>query len=112
MKNIEKLTEKVQVGKTFQLIRKSLGLTQEQVAEKLELAPRYISDIERNKTRGSLDTFVRLCNIYNVTPSFVLQDYIKAKESASNKELVGYNNLNDYEKEIIKNLIQFMNSRK
>lgn len=111
-KNIDKNIKKIQIGKQFQSIRRALGLTQEQVAEKLELAPRYISDIERNKTKGSLDTFVKLCNIYNVSPSFVLKDYIIYENSSSDVELIGYNNLNNYEKAIIKNLIQFMNSQK
>ena len=75
MKN-NKLHEKIMIGKTVQNIRKSLGLTQEQVAEKLYLAPRYISDIERDKTKGSIDTLVKLCNIYHVTPTYILKDYL------------------------------------
>ena len=71
-----KLHEKIMIGKTVQNIRKSLGLTQEQVAEKLYLAPRYISDIERDKTKGSIDTLVKLCNIYHVTPTYILKDYL------------------------------------
>lgn len=62
--------EKIKIGKILKTIRKSLGLTQEQVADKLDLAPRYISDIEQDKTKGSLDTLVKFCNIYNVSPIF------------------------------------------
>ena len=92
-----KQNEKIKIGKIMQNIRKSLGMTQEQVAEKLDLAPRYISDIERDKTKGSLDTLVKLCNIYNVTPTFILK---------------GYYNLSDYEKKVVLNIIKFMNSQK
>lgn len=104
--------EKIEIGHIFKSIRKSLGYTQEQVAEKLLLAPRYISDIERNKTKGSLDTLVKLCNLYNVTPTFVLRDYLNINDFNIDKNLVGYYSLSDDEKSIIQNLIRFMNSEK
>ncbi len=104
--------EKIEIGKILQSIRKSLGMTQEQVAEKLDLAPRYISDIERNKTKGSLDTLVKLCNIYKVTPTFILKDYLISQDFEMDPNLIGYYNLSDYEKEVILNIIQFMNSQK
>lgn len=110
MKSIK--NEKIKIGKVMQNIRKSLGMTQEQVAEKLDLAPRYISDIERDKTKGSLDTLVKLCNIYKVTPTFVLKDYLITKDFNMDPNLIGYYNLSSYEKKVILNIIQFMNSHK
>ena len=107
-----KINEKIVIGKTMQTIRKSLGLTQEQVAEKLYLAPRYISDIERDKTKGSIDTLVKLCNIYHVTPTFILKDYLNTTQLEYDDKLVGFNNLDSKEKEIIIKLIEFMNSQK
>ena len=105
--------KKILIGNRLKQIRKSTGLTQEQVAKKLGLAPRYISDIERDKTKGSLDTLVKLCNIYNVSPSFILKDYIKISDNDFiNDSLTGYNTLSDYEKELIIELIHFMNSKK
>lgn len=112
MKNAIKI-DKILIGQRLKQIRKSAGLTQEQVAEKLGLAPRYISDIEKDKTKGSLDTLVKLCNIYNVSPSFILKDYMKISDSDFiNDSLTGYNTLYDYEKELIVELIHFMNSKK
>lgn len=106
------MNEKITIGKTMQAIRKSLGLTQEQVAERLDLAPRYLSDIERDKTKGSIDTLVKLCNIYHVTPSLVLKDYLNTTELDYDDRLIGFTNLSSYEKEIILNLIEFMNRQK
>jgi len=68
--------QNIQYGKKLKKARESLGLTQEKVAEYLGLGPRYISDIERNKTKGSIDTLVKLCNIYNITPNDLLSEYI------------------------------------
>lgn len=107
-----KMNEKIMIGKTMHNIRKSLGLTQEQVAEKLYLAPRYISDIERDKTKGSIDTLVKLCNIYHVTPSFVLKDYLNTTQLEYDDRLIGFTNLKTNEKEIILKLIEYMNHEK
>ena len=111
MKN-NKMSEKIMIGKTMQNIRKSLGFTQEQVAEKLYLAPRYISDIERDKTKGSIDTLIKLCNLYHVTPTFVLKDYLNTAQLDFDDKLIGFTNLTSNEKEIIIKLIEFMNSQK
>ncbi len=108
----KKFSEKIMIGKTMQTIRKSLGLTQEQVAEKLYLAPRYISDIERDKTKGSIDTLVKLCNLYHVTPTFVLKDYLNTTQLEYDDELIGFTYLTPTEKDIIIKIIEYMNHEK
>lgn len=50
--------------------------------------------------------------IRNVTPSYILKDYINAYEFNLDDTFVGFYNLNDYEKSIIRNLIHFMNQNK
>lgn len=104
-----KINKKILIGTKMQNIRKSLGLTQEQVAEKLELAPHYVSDIERDKTKGSIDTLVKLCNIYNVSPSYILSDYINVKDISIDDSLIGFTNLSKHDKNIIIALIRIMN---
>ena len=64
---------KILIGAKLKDVRKSMGLTQEEVAETLGLAPRYISDIERDKTKGSITTLINLCNMYKVSPTFILR---------------------------------------
>lgn len=62
---------------------------------------------------GLKKCIVKLCNIYNVSPSFILKDYIKVSDTEFiNDSLTGYNTLSDYEKELIIELIRFMNSKK
>lgn len=74
--NNKKSEQNVNYGQKLKKAREALGLTQEKVAEYLGLGPRYISDIERNKTKGSIDTLIKLCNIYNITPNDLLSEYI------------------------------------
>lgn len=106
-----KQDKKILIGTKMQNIRKSLGLTQEQVAERLELAPHYVSDIERDKTKGSIDTLVKLCNIYNVSPSYILNDYINVKDTNTDDDLIGFYNLDKHDKNIIIELIRIMNQQ-
>ncbi len=100
------------IGESLKNIRISLGLTQEEVAESLGLAPRYLSDIERNKTKGSLTTLVKLCNLYKVTPTIVLKDYLTVSDGKLDEHISGFNNLNENEKAIVRKLVQYMNYSK
>lgn len=110
---LEKKNSNIKVGDILKRIRKSLGYTQEDVAEMLDLAPKYVSDIERNKTKGSIDTLVKLCNIYHITPTYILQDYLDLKDEFKiDPNLVGYYELNNRDKEIISELIKHMNTKK
>ncbi len=110
---LEKKNSNIKIGDILRRTRKSLGYTQEDVAEMLDLAPRYVSDIERNKTKGSIDTLVKLCNIYHITPTYVLQDYLDLKnEFKIDPNLVGYSELSNRDKEIISELIKHMNTKK
>ena len=108
----EKHNIPILIGENLKNIRISLGLTQEEVAESLGLAPRYLSDIERNKTKGSITTLVKLCNLYKVTPTVVLKDYLSTSDSNLDDSISGFNNLEENEENIIRKLIQYMNSDK
>lgn len=103
--------QNIKYGQKLKKAREALGLTQEQVSEYLGLGPRYISDIERNKTKGSIDTLIKLCNIYNITPNDLLSEYIFFNTETTNIELCGFYSLNKEHKNIILNLINFLNQQ-
>ena len=50
------------LGANVKYYRYQIGYTQEQLAEKCELSPRYISDIENNKGNISVDTLEIIAN--------------------------------------------------
>ena len=102
---------KILIGKILKDTRSSLGLTQEEVAEQLGLAPRYISDIERDKTKGSIDTLVKLCNIYHITPTYVLRDFLNSEEIQIDSGLIGFYQLSEHDKDVIRQLISYMNKK-
>ena len=64
------------IGKIFQEYRQKNNLTQNQVAEMTGLEPRHISQIERGFSKGSIDTLLKLCNAYKITPDIILFDLL------------------------------------
>lgn len=110
MKN-KKSEQNIKYGNKLKKAREALGLTQEKVAEYLGLGPRYISDIERNKTKGSIDTLIKLCNIYNITPNDLLSEYIYFNVETNNIELSAFYSLSKENQQIILDLIKFYNQK-
>ena len=49
------------IGKRIKLARAKADFTQEQLAEKLSLSPRYISQFERVIAFGSATTIINVC---------------------------------------------------
>ena len=73
------------IGKLFQDYRLKNNLTQNQVADLTGLEPRHISQIERGFSKGSIDTLLKLCNAYKITPDVILYDLLddETKKSVS-----------------------------
>ena len=78
---MEKINE--HIGKVCSEYRLKNNLTQSQVAELTGLEPRHISQIERGLSKGSIDTLVKLCNAYNITPDIVLYDLLNSETKNS-----------------------------
>ena len=60
------------IGETLKNHRIKNGYTQEQVAELMDLAPKYISQIERGISAGTIETLIKFCNLYNITSDAIL----------------------------------------
>ena len=105
MNSQEKILRKT-IGKKIKLARAKAEYTQEQLAEKLSLSPRYISQLERGIAFGSATTIINVCRALNINSDFLFNDLINNKEPFSNsiaddKFLEDYMKLNEYNKNII-----------
>lgn len=111
-KNLRKENEqklRKNIGKRIKLARTKTHYTQETLAEKVSLTPRYISQLERGIAFGSATTIVGLCNALNVSSDFFFSDLINIESEninnmIDNKFLENYSQLNDYNKKIINRL--------
>lgn len=61
-----------EVGKRIAARRKELGLKQWQVTEMANLSDKYISNIERATSVMSVDVLMKLCNVLQTTPDYLL----------------------------------------
>ena len=65
------------IGKRIKLARNNLDLTQEQLAEKAGLSPRFISQLERGVAFGSANTIISICKTLKIDPNFLFGDLVK-----------------------------------
>ncbi|HIZ16149.1 MAG TPA: helix-turn-helix domain-containing protein [Firmicutes bacterium] len=72
------------MGHYIKISRKRNNLTQAKLAELVNLSTKHIQNIESNKYLLSLDKFVEICKVLNVTPNYLLQDDI---EQAKDEQL-------------------------
>ena len=67
---------KKEIGKIIQNYRKQKGLTQDELAEKVDISTNYLSKVERGINVLNAETFLKMANIL----SFSLEDFgIKIK---------------------------------
>ena len=65
---------KIKLGMRIKYLRKAKNLTQEQLAEKCELSPRYISDIENFKGNIPIDTLENIAKYLKVEPYLLIKE--------------------------------------
>jgi len=51
----------IEIGEQIKLAREGAGITQEQLAEQVEVSPQYVSDLERGVVGVSIATLKRIC---------------------------------------------------
>lgn len=103
----------IEIGSKLQNARLAKGFTQEEVAEKVDCSSRYLGQLETNRTQGSIDLIIELCNLYGITlndlySSYLNFDYSNADDKLPN--IIGYDKLNSEYRAIIDNTINFLNT--
>ena len=67
MKDINKT-----LGERINLLRKNLNITREKLAEKVDVSPRFLADVESGKVGVSLLTLKNLCIALSTTADYLL----------------------------------------
>ncbi len=75
------LIDYAMLGRRVRAARLTMGLTQAELSERLNVSPSFMGHIERGSRVTSVDTFVRLCNELHVYPSFLLADVFHPGQS-------------------------------
>ncbi len=90
---------KKQLGAKIKRLRLKQGLTQEQFAEKINIATRTLSGIETGENFLTADTLEKILDVLNVSSSelFALE-HIKSQEDLVNEIITDVQNLKDKQK--------------
>ena len=75
------------VGRKIQELRKAQGLTQEQLAERVNISPHYLSALERGVYNIKLDLLVDMINILNCSADEVFCDVVNKSFNVKSNQL-------------------------
>ena len=70
------------LGRRIKEERQKLNMTQERLAEEVNLSTSYIGQIERGERKLTLDSLINITNCLGVTVDYLLQDSISQEQSS------------------------------
>ena len=95
------------IGKRIKIARIKADLTQERLAEMVEISPTHMSNIETGTTRVSLTAIVSLANALSVTVDDLLCDSVVKSKVQFEKHIAGIlADCDEYEIRMVKDMAQ------
>ena len=79
--------DKLTMGDRIKQTRRMQGLTQEQLAEKVDVTLEYISQIERGLKMPSMQVFVKLVETLDVSADYLLRDSVSTRNLYGDKQI-------------------------
>ena len=74
------------MGNLYKKFSKKNNLTQEQVSQLTGLETKYISQIECGIAKGTINTMLKFCEAYNVTPNDILYKFIQKSNAKKDSD--------------------------
>lgn len=103
------------IGKRIKQRRRELHLTQEQLAEKIDIAANYLGQIENGKRGVNLTNIVKIANELGVTVDYLMSDINSAAIEENNdlekRWLELFDNRSPNEKEMLINIVTDLSAR-
>lgn len=90
-----------QIGRRIQELRKLTGMTQEQLAEKINISRQTLSKWETGATMPDVESIVRLCEIFQITPNDLLDINEKSYNSSDKITLEDLAKMNRYNRKVM-----------
>ncbi len=98
---------RIALGKRLREERLHSGLTQEQVAEAINVSTTYIGLIEHGERSVTLDKLILLSQCFHVSIDYLLQDAIPLTNTIQEKQLLSlWHKADEQERETILSLIR------
>ena len=94
------------IGKRIKIARIKADLTQERLAERINISPTHLSNIETGTTRVSLSTMISIANALSVTSDDLLCDSIVMAKAQFEKDIaLLLEDCDEYEIRIVQDMI-------
>lgn len=77
----------IKLGKKIRKERQRLSLTQEKLAERLDISESFLGQIERAETKLSIETLIKIASELNVSTDYLLMDSINSEPIAALNEI-------------------------
>ena len=92
-----------QIGSRIAERRKQMSLTQEKLAELMDVSIQMISNLERGNKAIKIDNLIRLCSVLQISTDYVLTG--KRTETESNELAEKLSRLSDCDYQVIHTII-------
>ncbi len=76
------------IGGRIRKAREDKGITQELLAERIDVSNAYISKIERGKTAVNLDNLDKICTALNISIEFILKGTSTAADDPHRNDIL------------------------
>ena len=101
------------IGKRIRQCRKKKGLTIENLAEKAEITPTFLGEVERGNKLPSIHTFIKIVNALDVSFDYILSEKVTASKpivvNALTKKIM---NFNTYQLKMLEKMVDTIDSSK
>lgn len=100
------------VGSNIKMIRLAKGMTQEQLAERLNRSVNFVSLIELGKSGMSVPTIIDICNVLDVSSESLFKGLLDYKIENKDKFIIEtISVLSNEDKDVVMNLIKYIVNR-
>ena len=94
------------LGKNLKIARKDKKLTQEFVAEKVNISADLLRNIENGRNIGSIPTLLNLCNFLEITPDDLFSPLLTTEKETLDTTLIRHlSSISKEDKETLKQII-------
>lgn len=98
-------TDLIEIGNRISKRRKHLGLTQEALAEKMNVSVQMISNLERGNKAIKIENLIKISDILNVSTDYILKGEIIDRDMKSFAER--FSKLSEKDYKMIELLINY-----
>ena len=99
------MVDLVEIGKRIQGRRKQMGLTQEQLADKMDVSIQMVSNLERGNKSIRIENLIKLSEILNISTDYILTGKETAEDMQGLTEQMA--SLSQRERKMMKLLMDF-----